>query len=156
MYSARVIAEGVRAVDPAATQGLYTPEEIQDLPPVKNITPEVEVDKPKADDLDKSPPKDKVQDKSPDVELKENQVRGVVEKIETHEGNTKGKEWKRYGIVLADGSKFGTFDEELKDVATDLQGEEVIITFESKGKFKNLVAIEPLFGDAHESDSTTN
>lgn len=46
MLSARVISEGVRATDPATTQGLYVPEEIQDFvsvevpvnPPVNEVS----------------------------------------------------------------------------------------------------------------------
>jgi hypothetical protein len=41
MLSARVIAEGVRAVYPACLSGMYTTEEVQDfdLPPMRDVTP---------------------------------------------------------------------------------------------------------------------
>lgn len=42
MLSSRVVAEGVRACYPACLSGMYTVEEVQDIPvlPVKNITPD--------------------------------------------------------------------------------------------------------------------
>lgn len=44
MLRARCISEGVRTVCPGATSGLYTPEEIQDLPaPERDVTGEGEV-----------------------------------------------------------------------------------------------------------------
>jgi hypothetical protein len=43
MLRARVISEGVRTVCPGVTAGLYTPEEIQDAPPVERFMGEAEV-----------------------------------------------------------------------------------------------------------------
>jgi len=43
MLSARVVAEGVRAVFPACLSGMYTSEEVQDMPelkPMRTVTPE--------------------------------------------------------------------------------------------------------------------
>ena len=39
MLRSRVISEGCKAVYPAATGGLYTPEEVQDFEPPRNVTP---------------------------------------------------------------------------------------------------------------------
>ncbi len=39
MLSARVVSEGVRAVLPSIVQGVYTPEELQDIGPELDITP---------------------------------------------------------------------------------------------------------------------
>lgn len=40
MLSARVIAEGVRALYPACLSGLYLVEEVQDFEPMRNVTPQ--------------------------------------------------------------------------------------------------------------------
>jgi hypothetical protein len=44
MLRARVISEGVRAVYPAVTSGIYTPEEVEEFAPVRTVTPEAMVD----------------------------------------------------------------------------------------------------------------
>lgn len=40
MLRSRCVSEGLRAVFPAATGGLYTPEEVQDMEPERDVTPE--------------------------------------------------------------------------------------------------------------------
>jgi hypothetical protein len=44
MLRARVISEGVRAVYPVATGGMYVPEEVQDFQPEKNVSVEAYVE----------------------------------------------------------------------------------------------------------------
>ena len=41
MLSARVISEGVRATYPSVVSGLYTPEEVQDFTPEKQVAPKI-------------------------------------------------------------------------------------------------------------------
>lgn len=51
MLRSRCISEGVRTVFPAATSGMYVPEEVKDFAPepeMKNITPKADVIKPEA------------------------------------------------------------------------------------------------------------
>lgn len=48
MLRARVISEGIRAIYPGATSGLYAPEEVQDFGPTRNITPKQEATEPEA------------------------------------------------------------------------------------------------------------
>jgi hypothetical protein len=39
MLRARLVSEGVRTVFPLATSGMYAPEEVQDIPPMQDVTP---------------------------------------------------------------------------------------------------------------------
>lgn len=48
MLRARCISEGVRTVCPLATGGMYTPEEVQDMGPEKDMGTAVVVEQPKA------------------------------------------------------------------------------------------------------------
>lgn len=54
MLSARVIAEGVRACFPACLSGLYTAEEVQDMPPL--AVPETPREEPPMRDVTPEPP----------------------------------------------------------------------------------------------------
>jgi len=65
---------------------------------------------------------------------------GILQDIETKNGNTNGKAWTRYGIKI-DGSFYGTFDDALYDAASDLIGQPVEYTIEVNGKNKNLTSI---------------
>jgi hypothetical protein len=42
MLRSRVVSEGVRTVCPMATSGVYSPEEVIDMPPMRDVTPPVE------------------------------------------------------------------------------------------------------------------
>lgn len=51
MLRSRTISEGVRSVCPAATSGMYVPEEVKDFAPepdMKNVTPKPDIIKPEA------------------------------------------------------------------------------------------------------------
>lgn len=52
MLRSRVVSEGVRTVYPAATSGMYVPEEVQDFEPPKRSAPEP---KPEAIDVESTP-----------------------------------------------------------------------------------------------------
>lgn len=64
MLRARVISEGVRAVDPGVIVGIYTPEEVQDFDsPTTEYTPEpqaeVIIERPESDPVDYGPTKER-------------------------------------------------------------------------------------------------
>jgi len=70
---------------------------------------------------------------------------GVLDSVEAFPGVNKktGKDYIRYGVQI-DGVKFGSFDTKLGEAAEALQGEKVVFTWRSRGKYKDILAIEPL------------
>jgi len=102
------------------------------------------------EDEEKAPvgmPKEKKEKKAPrkkkEPTTPENdQVQGILESVSEKAGTAKGKDYIRYGITI-EGEIYGTFSDTLAETAKELQGEEVILTFEMNGKYKNAVAIDP-------------
>ena len=70
-------------------------------------------------------------------------VRGVIEAVKVTNGKTKkGKPFTRYGVTL-DGVTYGTFDEELGELAqgAEKEGCEVAMVVEKDGKYWNVTEI---------------
>lgn len=67
-------------------------------------------------------------------------VEGIIQKTESKSGTTKGKEWTKYGITIDD-KQYGTFEQELYDLARQLEGQPVKLTYKKEGKFFTCVSI---------------
>jgi hypothetical protein len=65
---------------------------------------------------------------------------GVVERIIEKSGTKNGKKWQRWGVTI-NGVTYGTFNENLADIAKDLEGKEADFKAEKNGKFWNLTDI---------------
>lgn len=133
MLRARVISEGIRTVYPGCMAGFYTPEEVQDMEPIKteplNITPPQSNSEASPD--------------APQGKSEPQSIIAVIDEITTATGETKGKPWTKYGIKSGD-VIYGTFDKKIADAAEFWKGQEVKITFEQKGKFLTcLSVVEP-------------
>lgn len=152
MLSARVISEGVRKLCPAACNGMYTPEEVQDfepLPPkpvettaviIEQEKPQQQIEAPKAAASKKDLPCD--------------YISGIIEDVQIKEGERSGKSWKRFGIKV-NGESYGTFDTNIGESAQTIIGEQAKIGWITEGKFKTCVSIEPII-DQPQSDQPQN
>jgi hypothetical protein len=95
MLRARVISEGVRSVFPGCISGFYTPEEIQDIEPSIEMTPEpIEVKQNPAEPIEVTEPEKKLSEAKTIEELK--QVWGALspqdqKRLKTLKDGVKGK-----------------------------------------------------------------
>jgi hypothetical protein len=111
MLRARVISEGIRTVYPGCVVGVYTPEEVADMEPIKVEPINVSTVTTAPPQTKAEPTKEAVPQES-DADLME--MAAVVEKVEQKSGEKGGKKWTKY-FITAGGDKFSTFD---KDIAT--------------------------------------
>ena len=150
MLSARVVAEGVRAVDPGALQGLYTSEEVQDFPIAeskpaeKDITAEVQAT-PAAVQIDNKPAL-KTTESAPEKPARKSKAKTEthyepiatdlptitieVPELRIKDGISK-KTQKPYktGSFKHDGKWFSTFDTNMMDVLENLKGSMATISY---------------------------
>jgi len=112
MLSARVIAEGVRAVFPACLSSLYTVEEVQDFPEIKTVNsepiPESMPEPEKA--IQPDPPKPK-QKKDP---IRDGLIKQIAEAVKAAKLSDKQKEFYRQEIKSCKTEDLPALLEEIK------------------------------------------
>lgn len=103
MYRSRVVSEGVRTVCPAATSGMYVPEE------VSFFEPRQEIKQANASVVEERKEERKTES-AISTDNDGDYVDGVIENVEYKEGKTKsGGKWQRWGITI-NGVKYGSFN----------------------------------------------
>jgi hypothetical protein len=75
--------------------------------------------------------------------------KGILKDVEHIPYKKKGKDGKttealRFALVMDDGTKYGTFNTDLADLAVTLIDAQVIVSFEISGKYLNATAISPV------------
>ncbi len=73
-------------------------------------------------------------------------VEGVIQDVVVKKGETKGKPWTRYGIVI-NGQTYGTFDTVIGEGAREYEGRSVILRCEQDGKYLTCIDMEIIGGE---------
>lgn len=103
--------------------------------------PRAPISEPRANTDPAPPPKTPFPDAPPpDGDI----VTGILQDVSSRSGETDGKPWTLYGLLVAGEREWiKTFDRDIYDAALGLKGQNVVVTYVRSGKFKDATAIRP-------------
>ena len=152
MLSARVISEGVRKLCPAACNGMYTPEEVQDFEEKPKLIetvarvirsePAPQLPAPQPEQTPEAAAEPAEQRQAP--QGGEITATGFITEVTEKSGKKKdGTSWTNYGVVI-NGIKHSTFSKSLGSMCKEYSGKcEVDYIYTYDGKYYNLIGVEP-------------
>jgi hypothetical protein len=147
MLRARVISEGVRATWPDSSDGVYSAEEVADMPIVAEVpkpavpllaapTPKVEH---KVDPVPDAPTPPQESASATDRKI----VCGIIEDVIVKHGKNSRGDWTKYGVKV-NGEIYGTFSATDGELAVENKGAEVEIEWAEDGKYRKIVSMLPV------------